>query len=160
VNVSSLSYKQGSMDFDNLLFETGKDFTPMKAYARSKLANILFTYELKRFFESKGIDCMAIAAHPGIANTKNSGKEEKTLLKNIDKLSFSYLIQPPSMGALPEIRASVDPKVNSGDFYVPGGLLELSGNPVVVQPKFTSFDVEQAYKLWVVSERLTSVTFQ
>lgn len=160
VNVTSLSYKQGSMDFDNLLFENGKDFTPMKAYARSKLANILFTYELKRFFESKGIDCLAIAAHPGIANTKNSGKEESTLLMNIDKLSFSHLIQPPTMGSLPQIRASVDQNVNSGDFYIPGGLLELSGNPVLVQPKFTSFDEETAHKLWVVSEKLTSVTFQ
>jgi NAD(P)-dependent dehydrogenase (short-subunit alcohol dehydrogenase family) len=160
VNVSSLSHKQGTMDFDNLLFENGKDFTPMKAYARSKLANLLFTYQLKRFFESKGIDCLALAAHPGIANTKNSGKEERTFLMKIYKLSFSYLIQPPSMGSLSEIRASVDLNVKSGDFYGPGNLLELSGHPVLVQPKPTALDAAAANKLWDISQKLTSVTFK
>ena len=160
VNVSSLSHKQGMMDFDNLLFENAKDFSPMKAYGRSKLANLLFTYELQRFFESKGIDCLSIAAHPGIANTNNPGKMERNLLMKVYKISFSYIIQPPAMGALPQIRASVDPNVKSGDIYGPGGMLELSGHPVLVQPKRTALDIDNARKLWVVSEKLTSVTFQ
>jgi len=160
VNVSSLSHKQGMMDFDNLLFENGKDFTPMKAYVRSKLANLLFTYELQRFFESKGIDCMSIAAHPGIANTNNPGKMERNLLMKVYKISFSYIIQPPAMGALPLIRASVDNNVKSGEIYGPGGMLELSGHPVLVQPKRRALDIENAQRLWKVSEKLTSVTFQ
>ena len=159
VNVSSLSHKQGLMDFDNLLFENGKDFSPMKAYGRSKLANLLFTYELQRFFESNQIDCLSVAAHPGIANTNNPTKMDRNLLMKVYKISFSYIIQSPAMGALPEIRASVDPDVKSGQVYGPGGMLELSGNPVLVQPKRTALDIENAHKLWTVSEKLTSVTF-
>jgi len=159
VNVSSLSHKQGMMDFDNLLFENGKDFSPMKAYGRSKLANLLFTYELQRFFESNQIDCLSVAAHPGIANTNNPTKMDRNLLMKVYKISFSYIIQSPAMGALPEIRASVDLNVKSGQIYGPGGMLELSGNPVLVQPKRTALDIENAHKLWTVSEKLTSVTF-
>jgi NAD(P)-dependent dehydrogenase (short-subunit alcohol dehydrogenase family) len=160
VNVSSLSHKQGEMDFGNLLFDNGKDFTPMKAYGRSKLSNLLFTYELQRFFELKGIDCMAVAAHPGIANTRNPSKMDRNLLMKIYHASFSHIIQQPSMGALPQIRASVDISVKPSEYYGPGGMLELSGHPVLVRPKRTAFDVENARKLWIVSEKLTSVTYQ
>lgn len=160
VNVSSLSHKQGEMDFDNLLFENGKDFTPMKAYGRSKLSNLLFTYELQRFFELKGIDCMAVAAHPGMSNTKNSSRIDRGLLMKFYNASFSHIIQQPSMGALPEIRASVDLSVKPSEYYGPGGVLELSGHPVLVRPKRTALDIENARKLWEVSEKLTSVTYQ
>jgi len=160
VNVTSLSHRQGNIDFDNLLFENGKDFSAVKAYGRSKLSNLLFTYELQRFFESNKIDCIAVAAHPGIANTNNpSSVAEKNMLMKIYKLSFSSIIQPPSLGALPEIRASVDLDVKGGDFYGPGGLLELSGHPTLVSPKQTALDAAKAHKLWVVSENLTAVTY-
>src|ERR1035437_10157843 len=69
VNVSSMAHKSGVMDFDNLLYENGKDYSPMKAYGRSKLSNLLFTYELQRFFEPNKIDCMAVVAHPGVSDT-------------------------------------------------------------------------------------------
>ncbi|MDD4969415.1 MAG: oxidoreductase [Paludibacter sp.] len=160
VNVSSLSHKQGTLDFGNLTFENGKDFTPMKAYGRSKLANLLFTYELQRFFDSKGIDCMAVAAHPGISKTNNSNGDESNLLMKVYKLSVSYIIQQANMGAMPEIRASVDPDVQPGNYYGPGGVLELSGHPVLVQPKRAALDVESAYKLWEASERLTAITYK
>jgi len=103
---------------------------------------------------------MSIAAHPGIANTNNPGKMERNLLMKVYKISFSYIIQPSAMGALPQIRASVDLNVKSGDIYGPGGVLELSGHPVLVQSKRTALDIENAQRLWKVSEKLTSVTFQ
>ena len=159
VNITSLSHKQGIMDFDNLLFENGKDFTSMKAYGRSKLSILLFTYELKRFFESKGIDCISVAAHPGIANTYNSGRVESSWSMKLFKSLFSNIIQSANMGALPQIRASVDTNVKSGEFYGPGGLLELSGYPSLVIPKQTAYDVDNARKLWEISEKLTSVKF-
>ena len=160
VNVSSLSHKQGMMDFDNLLFENGKDFSAMKAYGRSKLSNLLFTYELQRFFDTKGIDCISVAAHPGVTNKNKTSLREAKLLMKIYKLLLSEIIQSPAMGALPEIRASVDPNVKGGEYYGPGGMLELSGHPALVQPKQTAFNVEDARKLWEVSEKLTSVKYQ
>ena len=160
VNVSSLTYRQGRMDFGNLIFENPKDYSPMKAYGRSKLSNLLFTFELQRFFDSKGIDCMAVAAHPGISKTNNSMEAESNLLMKFYQLSVSYIVQPASMGALPEIRASVDPSVKAGEYYGPGGVLELSGYPVLVQPKSIALDMESAHNLWEISERLTKVKYQ
>jgi len=160
VNVSSLSHKQGKMDFENLTFENTKDYTPLKAYRRSKLSNLLFTYELQRFFDSKGIDCLALAAHPGISKTNNSTEAESNLLMKFYKLSVSYIVQPASMGALPQIRASVDPQVKPGEYYGPGGVLELSGYPVLVRPKSTALELETARMLWEASERLTAVKYQ
>jgi len=159
VNVSSLSHKQGDIDFDNLLFENGKDFTSLKAYGRSKLANLLFTYELQRFFETKSINCMALAAHPGISNTTKPNKMASKLWIKIYKNLFTSFIQPATMGALPEIRASVDPNAKQGEYYGPGGMLELGGYPVLVRPKSTAVDLEIARKLWDISEKLTSVTY-
>ena len=69
VNVSSGAHKSGAMDFDNLQFENGRGYTPMKAYGRSKLSNLLFTYELQRKLESARKDTISVAAHPGIAMT-------------------------------------------------------------------------------------------
>jgi len=160
VNVSSLSHKQGMMDFDNLLFENGKDYTSMKAYGRSKLSNLLFTFELQRFFESKGINCISVAAHPGISNTTKPSKKDTKLWNKFSKKIFTTVIQPAVMGALPEIRASVDQNVRAGEYYGPGGLLELAGYPVVVRPKLIAYDVEIAHKLFEVSEKLTSVTYK
>ena len=69
VNISSMGHRGGEMDFDNLMFEGGKDYEGQAAYGRSKLANLLFTYELERKFEEHGLDAIAVAAHPGISNT-------------------------------------------------------------------------------------------
>jgi len=60
---------------------------------------------------------------------------------------------------MPEIRASVDQQVKTGEFYGPSGLLELSGHPTLVKPKQTACDTVTASKLWVTSEQLTSVRF-
>ncbi len=69
VNVASNAHYAGEMDFNNLLFENKLGYTPMKAYSRSKLANLLFTYELQRRFQSRGYDVIAVAAHPGTSAT-------------------------------------------------------------------------------------------
>ena len=69
VNVSSNAHKYGKMDFDNFLFENGDGYTPMKSYARSKLANLLFTYELQRAFIANDIESISAAAHPGASRT-------------------------------------------------------------------------------------------
>ena len=65
VNVSSNGHTSGVMDFDNLLFAGGQDYSPMTAYGRSKLANLLFTSELQRRYEAAGSSAIAVAAHPG-----------------------------------------------------------------------------------------------
>lgn len=159
VNVSSLAHKRGDMDFDNLQFEGGKGYSKIKSYGRSKLANLLFTYELQRKLEAAKNDTIAVAAHPGAAAT-NLGRYVVAdwLFKILNPIA-SLFIQDKYMGALPEIRASVDPQVKGGEYYGPDGKNEAKGYPVKVESNKASHNREDAEKLWKESERLTGVEF-
>lgn len=160
VNVSSSGHASGKMDFDNLMFEDGKDYTPHRAYARSKLANLLFTYEMQRRLESMGADCMAVAAHPGGSSTNlgNHLSDQGLHMRLFLKLGL-FLAQSPTMGALPAIRAAVDPAVKGGEYYGPGGFMEFRGYPVIVQSNGASHNLADAQKLWDVSEKLIGVSY-
>ncbi|MCG8307601.1 MAG: oxidoreductase [Cytophagales bacterium] len=159
VNVSSLAHKRGEIDFDNLLYDNGKSYAPMKAYRRSKLANLLFTYELQRRFASNEIKTIAVAAHPGVSIT-NLGKhlEDKLMYKLLLPIS-GFFTHSPASGALPQIRAAVDPDVRSGQYYGPDGRGEMKGDPVLVQSNKASHSLADARMLWEVSEQLTGVKF-
>jgi NAD(P)-dependent dehydrogenase (short-subunit alcohol dehydrogenase family) len=159
VNVSSMAHKQGKMDFSNLLFENGKGYSPIKAYGRSKLANLLFTYELQRFFELNNIDTISVAAHPGVSQTNLARHLEDKLLFKILYPVFKIMTQDAAAGALPQIRASVDPHVKAGEYYGPNGFMEMKGHPVKVQSNGASHKEDDARKLWEVSEKLTGVMF-
>lgn len=157
VNVSSMGHRMGSMDFDNLMYEGGNGYEPSPAYGRSKLANLLFTYELQRRFSAIGADATATAAHPGGSNTNLANHMEDRLLFRLAQPLFKILMQPASMGALPTLRAAVDPQAKGGDYFGPGGMMEVRGYPVPVKSNDTSHDQAAARKLWDVSEDLTGV---
>jgi len=159
VNVSSNAHKYGKMDFDNFLFENGDGYTPMKSYARSKLANLVFTYELQRAFEANDIKSIAVAAHPGASRT-NLGRylEDKWWFKPVFAL-MAPLTQDQAQGALPQIRAAVDPGVKGGDYYGPSGFGEMKGDPILVKSNDASHHRADAWKLWEISEKLTGVTY-
>ncbi|HKJ26047.1 MAG TPA: oxidoreductase [Anaerolineales bacterium] len=156
VNVSSIGHTSGIMDFDNLMFESGKAYEPMTAYGRSKLANLLFTYELQRRFDAMGASTMALAAHPGLSNTALG--DHWGIVKLLRPL-FGLLLQSSAMGALPSLRAAVDPKAKGGAFYGPAGNGQRRGYPVVVQSNRASHNLENAERLWQVSEELTGVHY-
>lgn len=158
VNVSSSGHQFGKMDFENLLFEDGKGYSPMKSYGRSKLANLLFTYELERQFESSGIDAISVASHPGGSRTNLDrhvkGKFWFKLLWPI----FRLTTMSQDQGALPQIRASVDAKVKGGQYYGPHR--NMTGYPVVVKSNQASHNKADARKLWDMSEELTGISFE
>jgi len=160
VNVSSNGHKYGKMDFNNLLFENGEGYSPMKSYARSKLANLLFTYQLQRKFEEKGVDSIAVAAHPGGSQT-NLGRhiEDKFWFRMLRPL-FELLTQSQAQGALPQIRASVDSDVKGGEYYGPDGFSEMTGFPVIVKSNKDSHNQADANMLWEASEKLTKIIYQ
>jgi len=160
VNVSSNAHKAGTMDFDNLLFEEGKGYSPMKAYGRSKLSNLLFTYELQRWFDKNGIEAIAVAAHPGFSETNLVRYIDKKVAYRIFKPLASLMAQSAAMGALPQIRAAVDPDVNGGEYYGPSGMGEMKGYPVRVESNGKTHDREDARRLWEVSEELTGVKIE
>lgn len=160
VNVSSMAHKQGKIDFENLLFDNGKGYSAMKSYGRSKLSNLLFTYELQRLFETRGINSIAVSAHPGVSNTNLARFIEDKLIFKILMPIMSPFIQEQNMGALPQIRASVDKNVKGGEYYGPGGFNEMKGHPVLVQSNAASHNLADAKKLWEVSEKITRVSFK
>jgi NAD(P)-dependent dehydrogenase (short-subunit alcohol dehydrogenase family) len=119
VNVSSSGHRFGKMDFDNLLFENGKDYSAIRAYGRSKLANLLFTYELQRLFDAHGIHSIAVASHPGSSKTNLVRHFEKKIWFRLLSPVMNSFSQSAAMGALTQIRASVDPDARGGDYYGP-----------------------------------------
>jgi NAD(P)-dependent dehydrogenase (short-subunit alcohol dehydrogenase family) len=159
VNISSNAHYGGEMDFDDLNYEDGNGYSPMGAYGRSKLANLLFTYELQRRFGEKGLDVKALAAHPGISAT---GLADHFVNENFTWLvqgAMKLLFQSAAMGALPGIRAAVDPEAQGGEYYGPDGKGERSGYPVVVTSNPASMDKEDARKLWEFSQELTGISY-
>ena len=158
VNVSSMAHVTGKMNFENLLFENGKEYTPMKSYGQSKLANLLFTYELQRYFEAKGIDSIAVAAHPGVAHTNLVQHIENKLIFKLFSPVLKLLAQPAARGALPQIRAAVDLSVKGAEYYGPMGFKEMGGHPGLVKSTRASHSREDARKLWDISEQLTGTT--
>ncbi len=159
VNVSSAAHRMGNMDFDNLMFAEGAGYSPMSAYGRSKLANLLFTYELQRRFAAAGVDSIAVAAHPGLSSTNLSSHLEDSPAYKIAGPLMGRMAQSAAMGALPTIRAAVDPAVNGGDYYGPRGFMQQGGYPIRVDSNAKSHNQDDAQTLWQVSEELTGVHY-
>lgn len=159
VTVSSLGHKRAQWNPKELMFSKG-NYNQSVAYFNSKLANLLFTYELQRKFESNGIDSIAVAAHPGGSNTNLARHVEKRLMFKILKPLFLLLAQSAAKGTLPEVRASVDLNVKGGDYYGPKGFNEMGGYPVLVKSTEDSHNLEFAKLLWDDSEKLTGVRYE
>jgi NAD(P)-dependent dehydrogenase (short-subunit alcohol dehydrogenase family) len=150
VNVSSIGHRFGRINLDDLQSE--RSYNRMAAYGRSKLANLLFTYELQR--RLIGSDTLALAAHPG-----GSSSELSRYLPGIVQLVFRPLEQGTDMGALPTLRAATDPFALGGQYYGPDGFQEMNGHPKVVGSSDRSHDTDMQRRLWAVSEELTGVTY-
>jgi len=160
VNVSSGAHKSGEMDFSNLQFKDGVGYKPMKAYGRSKLSNLLFTYELQRRLVAAKKNTISVAAHPGVAMTNLARHVEGKFLFKILTPLFKMMAQDQAMGALPQIRASVSRQVKGSEYFGPDGKKEYKGYPVLVPSNEASHNLEDAAKLWEESEKLTGVKIE
>ncbi len=158
VNVSSLGHRRGEVDFDNLLYERG-GYGGWTAYFRTKLLNLLFTYELQRRFEGAGAGAHSLAAHPGFSGT-NLGEAmgNRWRMGWFIKLGF-MLMQGADRGALPTLRAATDPAARGGEYYGPGGFMEERGHPVLVASSEAAHSEADARRLWEMSEELTGVGY-
>ena len=132
--------------------------TGVAAYGQSKLANLLFTYELQRRLSAKGVPTIAVAAHPGSANTELTRNMPGPIQRPIQFI-WGLVTQSPPMGALPTLRAATDPTVQGGQYYGPDGIGEQRGYPKRVESSSQSHDEDLQRRLWTVSEELTGVTF-
>jgi NAD(P)-dependent dehydrogenase (short-subunit alcohol dehydrogenase family) len=156
VTVSSIGHRiRAAIHFDDLQWE--RRYSRVGAYGQSKLANLLFTYELQRRLAPHGTT-IAVAAHPGGSNTE--------LMRNLPRpiaAASSLLVEPlmqgADLGALPTLRAATDPGVLGGQYFGPDGFQEMRGYPKVVASSAQSHDVELQRRLWAVSEELTGVVY-
>ena len=156
VTVSSNGHKLGRIDFDDLQSE--RRYRRMPAYYQSKLANLMFTYDLQRRLAAAGARTESLAAHPGKARTD--------LTRYLPRwMQFTDLmIEQPfghnaAMGALATLRAAADPAARGGEYYGPSSRGELRGYPRLVTSTERARDVEAQQRLWRESERLTGVTY-
>jgi NAD(P)-dependent dehydrogenase (short-subunit alcohol dehydrogenase family) len=156
VTVSSNAHKSGRIDFDDL--QSQRRYRRGTAYGQSKLANLMFTYELQRRLASAGARTQALAAHPGKARTELI-RYLPRWLRVEDLIVEQPLGQSAAMGALATLRAAADPAARGGEYYGPGGRGELRGYPRLVASSDRARDIEAQQRLWRESERLTGVTY-
>jgi len=155
VTVGSVAHGIGWIDSDDLMFEGARRYHALRAYADSKLAGLLFTYELQR--RLAGSDTMAVSAHPGGAAT-NLGRRMKGRRWYRAVLPLlEWLSQSAAEAARPILRAATDPDVVGGECFGPSGLLGMRGHPIVVKTARRSYDAHEAERLWEISEELTGV---
>jgi NAD(P)-dependent dehydrogenase (short-subunit alcohol dehydrogenase family) len=162
VNVSSNGHKLGWIRFETLNEESSYSRWP--AYTRSKLANLLFTYELQRRLEGAGARLSSVACHPGYSATNLQTAGAKMGGSSIEEAIMDFatrlFAQPASMGALPTLYAATAPEVRGGDYIGPDGFAEQAGHPKKVQSNARSHDPEAQHRLWQTSEELTGVRYE
>jgi NAD(P)-dependent dehydrogenase (short-subunit alcohol dehydrogenase family) len=160
VTTSSGAHKPGRMRWDDLQSEAR--YQRWVAYSQSKLANLLFAYELDRRARAAKTGLTSVAAHPGYASThlQAAGPEMSGSRIGVRLwATFNRLAQSAADGALPQLYAATMPDVRGGEYLGPAGLFELRGAPTRVDSTARSHSQEDATRLWDVSERLTGVTF-
>jgi NAD(P)-dependent dehydrogenase (short-subunit alcohol dehydrogenase family) len=160
VTQSSGVHEQGTIDFSDLNREAAYD--KWEAYAQSKLANVLFGYELDRRLDQYGFDGVtSVVCHPGYADTdlqyrgpREAGSRVRLWAMRVANRIFA---QPPEMGALPMLYAATAGDVEGGEYVGPGGLMGMRGHPEFVRSSEESYDEDVAERLWEVSAELTGV---
>lgn len=161
VNLGSAAHRFGKMHFDDLQWH--QRYSRWPAYGQSKLANLLFTYELARKLEQAEAQTITAAAHPGYAATNlqflGPNSDDSKLKGFFLELGNRLFAQSAEMGALPTVYAAAAKDVRNGDYFGPDGWMERAGWPTQVSSNARSHDRQDAQRLWQESVRLTAVDF-
>jgi NAD(P)-dependent dehydrogenase (short-subunit alcohol dehydrogenase family) len=159
--VSSGAHHAGRIDFNDLQWQ--KRYQPWAAYGRSKLANLLFAFELQRRSDAGGWGLMSNAAHPGYARTDliANGPGLDSMMSRLGGVLIApWASQSASAGALPQLFAATSPDARPAGYYGPSRLFELVGPPAPARISAAAQDQTVAKHLWDVSEALTGVKFE
>jgi NAD(P)-dependent dehydrogenase (short-subunit alcohol dehydrogenase family) len=179
VTQSSGLHENGKIDFDSVArsatesangeavsgdLQSRDSYDKWDAYGQSKLANVLFAYELQRRLRGAGIeDVTSVATHPGYAatNLQQRGPEQSgsTLRLWGMKAANAVLAQDAHTGALPLLYAATASDIDGGEYIGPGGFMNMRGHPEEQRSSDRSYDEETAERLWEVSEELTGVSY-
>jgi NAD(P)-dependent dehydrogenase (short-subunit alcohol dehydrogenase family) len=159
VQLSSIAHKRGQIDFADL--QSTASYIPWKAYNQSKLAMLMFAFELQRRSDANGWGILSLAAHPGVALTEliNNGQGANSLAAYGSKLVAPFLFHAPAAGALPTLYAATSTGAQPGGYYGPQGFMDMKGPPGPAKTMPQAKDLAAARQLWDVSEQLTGVKF-
>ncbi|MGW0230478.1 oxidoreductase [Actinopolymorpha singaporensis] len=162
VTVSSQAHVMGTIDFDDLMAE--RRYGPWRAYGQSKLANLLFTFELQRRADRAGMPLTSVATHPGYAATNLQNTAARTRrrawVRHASAAVTRLVAQPAAQGALTTLYAATMPDVRGGEFFGPDSFGGSRGHPTRVKAAAKAHDPETAARLWDRSEELTAVAFR
>lgn len=156
ISLSSIAHKNAKINFDNLNSE--KSYKKMEAYGQSKLACLMFAYELDRKLKKSGSKVKSIAAHPGVSNT-DLGRHVPKFLYTIFLPLISLMSHSPGNAALPTLYAALGDGLEGGMYIGPTGFNEMKGKPGIVKSTKLSHNLDIAKKLWEVSEKLTHINY-
>jgi NAD(P)-dependent dehydrogenase (short-subunit alcohol dehydrogenase family) len=158
VTLASIAHKRGRLNFDDL--QSTQSYSPMGAYQQSKLADLMFAFELDRRLRAAGSRAMSVAAHPGVASTNLfvvGGSVERMMRRGVG-FAIGVLLNSEAEGALPTLYAATSPEAVDGGYYGPQGFLEMRGGDVgVAQVAARALDLTAAARLWGECERLTGI---
>lgn len=160
VTISSGAHMNASLNFDDLQSEQG--YRRWRAYGQSKLANLMFAFELQRRLEANGKTAISMASHPGWAATSLATKTvgARPRLGKIVQGMFNAGAQTAAMGALPTLYAATEPSIQGGEYIGPTAMGGMRGSPGHAKSSRRSHSTDDARRLWDVSERLTGVNYE
>jgi NAD(P)-dependent dehydrogenase (short-subunit alcohol dehydrogenase family) len=163
VTVASIAHKRGRLNFEDLQSE--KRYSPMESYSQSKLADLMFAFELERRLQAAGTPAakvMSLAAHPGVANTNlfqvgEFNAAERAIRRWVG-VAIGALLNTEADGALPTLFAATSPDAVGGGYYGPQGFQEMRGGDVgPAEVAAQARDKAAARSLWETCERLAGV---
>jgi NAD(P)-dependent dehydrogenase (short-subunit alcohol dehydrogenase family) len=162
VTIASIAHKRGQLNFNDL--QSTKSYGPTRAYQQSKLADLMFTFELDRRMRAANSRVMSMAAHPGVASTNlfqvgDYSTFEKAA-RNLVGHAIGIILNTDAEGALPTLYAATSPTAEDGGYYGPQGFQEMRGDdvgPAKVAPQ--ARDNAAAARLWQICEDLTGYKF-
>jgi NAD(P)-dependent dehydrogenase (short-subunit alcohol dehydrogenase family) len=159
VQLSSLAHRGGHIHFDDLQFE--RRYSPWAAYQQSKLAMLMFAFELQRRSDAHGWGLVSNAAHPGYARTEliANGPGVEGLLWHVNRLFRPWVSQSAADGSLPTLHAALSPAAQPGAYYGPDWFYELKGPPKAAFVAKQARNLDIAKRLWETSEELVRLDF-
>jgi NAD(P)-dependent dehydrogenase (short-subunit alcohol dehydrogenase family) len=162
VTIASIAHKRGKINFDDL--HSTRSYSPMGAYQQSKLANVLFTFELDRRLRAAKVPVMSVGAHPGVAETNlfraGDYHPAEKAVRNLVGHIIGIALNTDSEGALPTLYAATSPDAQDGGYYGPDGFQEMRGDNIVnAQIAPQARNTETAGRLWRTCEDLSGIRF-
>ena len=156
VSLSSIAHKNGRIHFDDPNWE--QSYSKLDAYNQSKVACLIFAYELQRRLNETESTAISLAAHPGVSDTE-LGRYVSKALYFLFMPIMSFVTHKPKEAAKPTLMAALDPNVIGGDYYGPQGFNDMKGEPGKASSTGYSKKRDVAEKLWALSEELTGEKF-